>query len=397
MTVAFQNKGLLDLRGITTFGLSVKATDNPIGYFGTGLKYAIAVCLKHGCCIELWLGEDRFDFDVRSRMFRDQEANVIFMDGKELPFTENLGMNWELWMAYRELAANAFDEEDNWVTSEGCEPKDGYTTFVVSGEKFDNIHEERSQIFLQTKPAYVLTGLEIHDDLDAGGWIYHKGIRVYKLAKRALYNYNVTSTLRLTEDRTVTSLSDIHIAIAKALVNCNKPALIRQILLANNQFFESTIDYHWWSVKPGETFNVVVAQYIGSRTSINTSARDVYRRDHPKAEIPDTIQIELIPIEQRRKLWAAHAFWTKLGIEIPRGVVGITTELGTGKGKVVAGRIYLSKFVLEMDMRFIAGYLYKLFAETKPTIGNIKQEDLLIDTIVDFGERLLGVSKEKAA
>ncbi|KKM26551.1 hypothetical protein LCGC14_1583690, partial [marine sediment metagenome] len=42
------------------------------------------------------------------------------------------------------------------------------------------------------------------------------------------------------------------------------------------------------------------------------------------------------------------------------------------------------------------GLVYKLYADTKPEIGKVKVEDLLIDTIVDFGERLLGVQRHKA-
>jgi len=50
--IIFHNQGELDIRAVTTFGLSVKKNDNPIGYFGTGLKYAIAALpksAKHSC------------------------------------------------------------------------------------------------------------------------------------------------------------------------------------------------------------------------------------------------------------------------------------------------------------------------------------------------------------
>lgn len=40
--LTFHNPGELDPRLITTFGVSIKESTNPIGYFGTGLKYALA-------------------------------------------------------------------------------------------------------------------------------------------------------------------------------------------------------------------------------------------------------------------------------------------------------------------------------------------------------------------
>jgi len=56
MTIAFQNDGELDLRLMATFGCSVKETNNPIGFFGTGLKYALAVLLRTGHKVTVHLG-----------------------------------------------------------------------------------------------------------------------------------------------------------------------------------------------------------------------------------------------------------------------------------------------------------------------------------------------------
>ena len=394
--VTFQNKGLIDVHGIDTFGVCVKpATNNPIGYFGTGLKYAIAVLMRENQKLTMHLGEWRCTFDVKKHNIRGEAFDIVRMNGKELPFTTELGKNWELWMAYRELYANTIDEEDAVVTDGEIPPHTECTTFVVEGDAFDVIHEQHGQIFLETEPRHTLEGLEIHDDLDAGNWIYYRGIRVYELPKRAMYNYNLTEKLKLTEDRTIGSISDVHMAIAKAIVKCDDVALIRQMLLADSRFFESTIDYHWWVVRPGETFNKVIERYMGGGTSFNTSARDLYKRDHPEEDAPDIIQMETIPMEQRRKLWAALLFWDRLGMSIPRGIVHVTTDLEQKRGKALRGHIYLSKFVLEMDMRAITGLVYKLYAHTRPTIGDVKQEDLLIDTVVDFGERILGVQPQQ--
>ncbi len=395
MSVVFKNKGIINMHGITTFGVCAKDTDDPIGYFGTGLKYALAVLMRENLKVTVYGGLDGREFTLRDEKIRNDTFEIVCFGGNSLPFTTDLGKNWELWHAFRELYANTLDE--NGIIDQTSEPEEGCTTFVVEGAAFDKLYEERDQIFLQTVPTHKFEGLEIHDSLGAGGWIYYRGIRVYELRKRAMYNYNLTGKVTLTEDRTLSSISDAHMAIGSAIAKCDNVALIRQMLLADSRFFESTIDYHWWVVKPGETFNKIAAQFIGSHTSFNTSARDVYRRDNPKDMIPEVIQMETIPIGQRRKLWAALLFWERLGMAIPKGLVHITTELGEKKGKVHMGQIYLSRFVLEMDMRFITGRIYKLYAETKPIIGTTKQEDLLIDTIVDFGERVLGVQKQKDA
>jgi hypothetical protein len=43
-SLVFRTPGVLDLRALTTFGMSSKPNStSPIGIFGTGLKYAVAV------------------------------------------------------------------------------------------------------------------------------------------------------------------------------------------------------------------------------------------------------------------------------------------------------------------------------------------------------------------
>ena len=46
MTVSFITPGQIDLENVFTFGISAKESDNPIGFFGTGLKFAIATLLR---------------------------------------------------------------------------------------------------------------------------------------------------------------------------------------------------------------------------------------------------------------------------------------------------------------------------------------------------------------
>ena len=54
LTGAIGGPGLIDLHGITTFGVCAKPeAENPIGYFGTGLKYALAFFLGEGLKLEL--------------------------------------------------------------------------------------------------------------------------------------------------------------------------------------------------------------------------------------------------------------------------------------------------------------------------------------------------------
>lgn len=46
----FKNAGVIDPRAIATFGVSSKEGASPIGFFGTGLKYAVGVRLELTYC-----------------------------------------------------------------------------------------------------------------------------------------------------------------------------------------------------------------------------------------------------------------------------------------------------------------------------------------------------------
>ena len=399
--VVFQNKGLIDLRGITTFGVCVKPeTTNPIGYFGTGLKYAIAVCLREGQKVTLWLGTKKCTFRVRKQEIRGEEFHMVTMNHKDLPFTTKLGKDWELWMAYRELAANAMDEPETMIgggTKVPGNPPTGRTTFIVEGDAIEAIHKQQSKIFLQTEPRYKFDSVELHDRTSEESWIYYRGIRVHKLDKEALYNYNILDETRLTEDRTLASVYTAYHVIAGAIVSCDNAGLIRQMLEAHQLYFESTIDYDLWSARPGKTFNEVVTRYIHTGRSFSTSAKSLYENAHPETPAPALVQWETIPMEKRRKLWAALRFWDKLGIEIPRKDIRVTDALGDrNKGTTHMGTIYLSLHVLDRDMRQVAGIIYGLYARNKHKATELDSISLLIDTIVDFGERLLGLQRKDA-
>ena len=108
--VKFGNETEIEPEVWSTFGVSVKNGSNPIGMFGTGLKYAIAVLLREGRHISITSAGREYAFDVVEKNIRDKAFNICRCNGKDLPFTTELGKTWELWQAYRELYSNCLDE-----------------------------------------------------------------------------------------------------------------------------------------------------------------------------------------------------------------------------------------------------------------------------------------------
>lgn len=88
MAVIFENPGEIDPRMISTFGVNVKENDSAIGFFGTGLKYAIAILLRNHHRISIQLIEEyvHLKHDVRdcSRGMQEHLLNRLVSTGEQL-------------------------------------------------------------------------------------------------------------------------------------------------------------------------------------------------------------------------------------------------------------------------------------------------------------------------
>ena len=89
--IVFQNPGLIDIDAITTMGVSVKDGDSPIGYFGTGLKFAIATLLRNECSVTIYRGDEALCFTAEAIEVRGEAFERVCMNGQSLGFTTMLG------------------------------------------------------------------------------------------------------------------------------------------------------------------------------------------------------------------------------------------------------------------------------------------------------------------
>jgi hypothetical protein len=85
--VIFENPGEIDAAAIRTFGVSVKEGDNPIGFFGTGLKYALAILLRSGHSVTIQSGVSKHRFALKDVTIRGEKFQIVTMDRHELGFT----------------------------------------------------------------------------------------------------------------------------------------------------------------------------------------------------------------------------------------------------------------------------------------------------------------------
>lgn len=238
MPVYFHNPGELDTTFLKIVGLSVKETDNPIGRFGTGLKYAIGVLLRTGHRISLTVGQNHYEFTTREESVRGQEFLRVYMNDEPLPFAANLGRDWKVWQAYRELRSNAMDENGD-VSSSKVEAD---TVFRVVGQEIEDVHANSSEIFLEGKPEQKIGVVEIH--AGPGHAVYYRGIRVHDLPKPSVKKYNILGHLELTEDRTAKNSSMIDLLIARAICKTDDSFLASCALGREEAYWERGLTYH---------------------------------------------------------------------------------------------------------------------------------------------------------
>lgn len=284
MTVVFHTRTELDPRSFTTFGINAKPnSSSPIGFFGTGLKYAIAVLLREGCEVEAWIGKKHHKFNKERDTFRDKEFDFIvhrsgsFLSRKEqrLPFTTELGKTWKLWQAFRELYSNTLDEGGDvhlMQDGERWEPANGNTLIIVHGAEFENEFHERDKVFLPDGERNRKDGEAVQIINRPSNHVYYRGMRVHDLAKPSAVTYNVLSPLDLTEDRTAKYSYYVDHAIVSAIAQSKEAPIIDRVLTAGEDKYEHKINFADHHEAPSTAFEYVVRKLREEKRSHNSSA-----------------------------------------------------------------------------------------------------------------------------
>lgn len=306
--IVFETQGEIDIRSFTTFGINVKPnTESPIGYFGTGLKYAIAILTRNQSDrVQVLIGTDEYEFYCKSQSFRGRDFNFIKMRKRksllsrwryiELPFTTEFGKNWEMWQAFRELESNTRDEGGStYSTNEEVLPKSGVTKIIISNEEFVDCYDNRDQVFLPT------ADLELYDSSSIlevyskpSEYLYYRGLRVQKLDKPSMYTYNFLCDVDLTEDRTIKYYHWMLGHIVKHIMGSSNQELISSILGSDPEdHFEGSLSFDSETVTSSGVFLSLVSGRIGSGGDLLPRVRTFYKNLYPDTKEDPDVEITL--------------------------------------------------------------------------------------------------------
>lgn len=321
--VVHSTPGLIPIEAFTVMGLSAKpSSTNPIGRFGTGLKYAIAVLVRMDIKVTLFIGLEEYIFYKVPAKFRGQDYHSIRMKKRKgpfarwtyhtLPFTTQYGRDWVLWQVFRELEANTRDEQGSsylWNDSAPAQPLAGRTLFVIEGSAYIDAFLERDKIFLPDG-ASVRTDSENIQVLNRPSkHIYFRGMRVMDLKHEAMFTYNFLQDIDLTEDRTVKHPFMVEALIVGYMQESNDRAFIQAAVAKPKQdSFERHVSHataytgtYYSTPKPSSTY------VAAAKESPNPTAKEVWNQQQPTVPTSIHFTVEIPKPSLTVQEWAVIA------------------------------------------------------------------------------------------
>lgn len=392
MTIVFRNPGTIDPASITTFGVSSKEKAGAIGFFGTGLKYAIAILLREGCRITIHTGGERLEFGTERARIRVDDFTFVTMNGERLGFTTELGKTWEMWAAFRELYCNCLDEDGkvyqiDSVDGDDSGIEDNETVITVDGDAFRDVWAQRSEIILSKEP--IIRHEAVHICPGASEYVYYRGVRAMKLDQPSRFTYNIQRKLDLTEDRTIKYAWDVDNAIKRAWMEHTDAHLIDLVVTSPKGSYEHGLQFG--GVVPSEEFQAVVRRlHKDFNPNLNRSAWEACRiwlMDKLHEEAPAVLNA----VEQAR-LDRAIDFCERIGFPIRTYPIHVSEFLGVDVlGRAHEGRIFVSKRVFMMGTKMLAGTLIEEYLHLHHCQDETRtMQNILMDTICSIGEQLTG-------
>jgi hypothetical protein len=390
--VIFENQGEIDMRAVTTMGISAKDKSDAIGYFGTGLKYAIAVLLREGCEIVVNSGNQKYIFEKKSIDFRGKKFEIITMNGVELPFTTELGKNWKVWQAFRELYCNCTDESGRiFKAFSEVEGSAGKTVIIAKGAEIVKAYDERKVVILET-PFYLKdSNVQVH--LGHSHHLYYRGIRVYDI-KHSLFTYNLTTYMELTEDRTIKWFWKPRGIIMNMVLTSTDKEFIRTILTAQEGTYERDFNFtdttEATATPSAEFLEVADILHAQADNKGNLSAIAVSSQYRHKTagNIRGVASLTSIQNEQLRK---ATELSKKMGFDIDEYPVIVTDALGsTVLGLAEGETIYISTQAFTYGAKTVAQTLIEEYIHLKHGFEDEcrAMQNYLFGRLVDLGTEL---------
>ncbi|MGZ8364771.1 MAG: hypothetical protein ACXWWG_00500 [Nitrospira sp.] len=362
--ISFTNPGEIDPRSFIKLGWNAKpTTQNPFGFFGSGLKYSIAIVLRCGGSIKIWSGLAGYEFRAVEEEFRGTtQTDIQYRELGEdnwhsLNYGLDWGKKWEPWMVFRELYCNAKDEGG------GCQlgaarPEAGTTVVLVTGmPELIEAYEKRSAFMLDLSQKPLVSGLCVDVYKGRSNAVYYRGILVGQTEEVYDFTYNLTTPIDLTEDRTMKNQYLFKHLVTQTWLRMSmpksRPELVRQVLTGDPKGGEAQLPWDSTAYDPSDDLVEVIEDLRREGAAVN----DRIRMMHDKYRTGDTSPEEIVPTTHEVKMIerAKHVIHEVFGYDVAHPIK-VCRSLGQGRfGMAHKGTIYLTKRALEAGQVWVTG------------------------------------------
>lgn len=191
--------GVLPIESFSLMGVSTKRdNEETIGMFGTGLKYAIAGLLKNNIHFFIISDGEVFDFKTKEIQIKGETFNQVqykpekMKRWKDLGFSAEMGLQWDLFDALREIVSNAIDEGGMAISDEeSC--VEGKTIVAIENTAMvDSYFSNIDRFFLFGRsPLFSTNVCDVYERTSEDFRVYCKGVLVHEIQNEdSLYEYD---------------------------------------------------------------------------------------------------------------------------------------------------------------------------------------------------------------
>ncbi len=265
--LCIKNKGEIEIESLFLLGASTKRNDNEkIGMFGSGNKYAIASLLRKKIPFRIFSGLTEFEITTKEIKFRENEFNVIYINGEKTSLTTDMGHEWETFFCLRELISNAIDEGEYSISVNNRILPEIETTkiYIEETEEITEIFNNITKYFcfdeipLNTfKTCYGEVSIYNHDGNEE--IFYRKGIRCNKEnTDKTYFRYNFDN-ISINESRVYDYSYEPYERVAEVLLLSEDKNIIETFIKNQDEYKDfRDAKFCYTSSKPSKTWVDVI-------------------------------------------------------------------------------------------------------------------------------------------
>ena len=276
--IRIANVGEIDTTAMFLIGASTKRDDSSkIGFFGSGLKYALAVMLRNEIPFLIYSGNRKIDVESRPVEFRGKVFGQIFIDGKETSLTTEMGPDWEPWFAVREILCNAIDEGSHSIDiAEATKTKKGTTSiFIGATDKLQKVFNHWQYYFCEKRTDSILNGPDGRLFTGQHGFlcVYRKGILCHHEHTKSLFHYDM-QWVEINESRIIKNQFDFKYHLVQWMARNADVATVATLYDNYRDTYEGKLD---WDCSC--SFNEAWLTVIGNRPLVPEEVSGYFSED----------------------------------------------------------------------------------------------------------------------